>query len=50
MCIFNNIALPADVDDPPMLADFAADTFIGDDNVAGSAVRDQLIKFIFRSH
>ena len=50
MSIFNNIALPTDVDDPPLLADFAADTFIGDDNVAGSAVSNQLIKFVFRSH
>ena len=49
-CIFDNIALPANVDDPPLLADFAADTLIADDNAASSAVRDQLIKFVFGSH
>ena len=50
MCIFDNTALPANVDDPSLLADFAADTLIADDNAAGSAVRDQLIKFVFGSH
>ena len=49
-CIFDNIALPANVEDPPLLADFAADTLIADCNAAGSAVRDQLIKFVFGPH
>ena len=49
MCIFDNIALPANVDDSPLLADFAADTLIANDNAASSA-RDQLIKFVFGSH
>ena len=50
MCIFDNIALPAIVEDPPLLADFAVDTLIADCNAAGSAVRDQLIKFVFGPH
>ena len=40
MCIFDNIALPGNVEDPPLLADFAADTLIPDCNAASSAVRD----------
>ena len=50
MCIFHNTALPANADDPPLLKDFAVDTLIADDNAASSAVRDQLIKFVFGSH
>ena len=47
MCIFDNTALPANVDDPTWLADFAADTLIANDNAAGSAVRDQLINVMY---
>ena len=50
MRIFDNKALPANVDDPPVLADFAADTLIADDNAAGSVVTDQLINDVFGSH
>ena len=47
---FDNTVLPANVDYPPQLADFAVDTVITDDNAAGSAVRDQLINDVFGSH
>ena len=49
MCIYDNTALPANVEDPPQQVGMVVDPWelIAGDNAAGSSVRDQLIKDVF---
>ena len=49
MCIYDNTALPANVEDPPQQSGVAVDPWelIAGDNAARSSERDQLIKDVF---